>query len=106
MSALAQADNDAFSFRRKVMTESRIVEGVCLPVVGGHPDYDELLREALRVALRLDLKGDDWDAHYDRIRKLIDAYLSSPEGRGENVSNLMTRLASCAVDIIPMAANT
>jgi hypothetical protein len=82
-----------------------IVAGVRLPVVGGHADFDELLREALRVGLRLDIDRDDeWDDVYDRIRELIDAYLASPEGEGEDASNLMTRLASCVADVIPTAA--
>jgi hypothetical protein len=32
-------------------TQSRIVEGVCVP----NGDYDELLREAVRVALRKEM---------------------------------------------------
>jgi hypothetical protein len=43
--------------------QSRIVEGVCVPISYGLGDYDELLREAVRVALRMDMNParDDWD---------------------------------------------
>ena len=34
---------------------SRIVEGVCVPISDGVGDYDELLREAARVALRKEM---------------------------------------------------
>ena len=86
-----------------------IVAGVYLPTDGtGRPDYDELLCEAIRVALRLDINNDDeWDDLYGRIRSLINAYLKSPEGEGlgedQDVSHLMARLASCVADVIPLA---
>jgi hypothetical protein len=85
--------------------QSRIVEGVCVPISDGVGDYDELLREAVRVALRVDMNPtrDDWDDLYDRIRKLMAAYTASPEGEGEDACTLMARLAACVADVIPMA---
>ena len=86
--------------------QSRIVEGVCVTIHGGIGDYDELLREAIRVALRIDVNPtcDDWDDLYQRIRRLMVAYIASPEGEGEDTCTLMTRLAACVADVIPMAA--
>ena len=85
--------------------QSRIVEGVCVPISDAGGDYDELLREAVRVALRMDMNPgcDDWDVLYDRIRRLMAAYIASPEGEGEDTSTLMARLAACVADVIPMA---
>jgi len=75
--------------------QSRVVEGVCVPISHGLGDYDELLREAVRVALRVDMNParDDWDNLYKRIRRLMAAYIASPEGEGEDTCTLMTRLA-------------
>jgi hypothetical protein len=86
--------------------QSRMVAGVSVAI--GHdgiPDYDELLREALRVALRTDMNPahDDWPDLYLRISGLMDAYIHSPEGAGQNASILMSRLAACVADVIPMA---
>jgi hypothetical protein len=80
--------------------QSRIVEGVCCD-----GDYDELLREAVRVALRIDLDSthDDWDDLYDRIGRLIGAYIEGPEGKDEDTCILMKRLAACVSDVIPLA---
>jgi hypothetical protein len=87
--------------------QTRVVEGVCVPISHGGGDYDALLREAVRVALRMDIDdGDDpyeWDNLYDRIRRLIRAYIASPEGEGEDTCTLMARLAACVADVIPMA---
>ncbi len=85
--------------------QSRMIEGVSVAIYGGICDYDELLREAVRVALRIDTNptDDDWDDHYDRIRALTNAYVASPEGQGEDASTLMSRLAVCLADAIPMA---
>ena len=85
--------------------QSRIVEGVCVPISGGIGDYDELLREAVRVALRMDMNPmhDDWDDLYDRIRTLMAAYIASPEAEDKDTCTLMTRLAACVSDVIPMA---
>jgi hypothetical protein len=86
--------------------QSRMIEGVSVAIGhGGIPDYDELLREAVRIALRTDMNPthDHWDDLYDRIRALMDAYIHSPEGAGEDASTLMSRLASCVADVIPMA---
>jgi hypothetical protein len=79
--------------------QSRMVAGVCVP----DDDYDALLREAVRVALRMGTNPtrDDWDDLYDRIRGLMDAYFHSPEGRGADASMLMCRLAACIADVIP-----
>jgi hypothetical protein len=44
---------------------------------------------------------DDWDDLCDRIRRLMAAYIASPEG--EDACTLMTRLAACVADVIPMA---
>ncbi len=69
------------------------------------PSRRPATHEAVRVALRIDTNptDDDWDDHYGRIRALIDAYVASPEGRGEDASTLMSRLAVCIADVIPMA---
>jgi len=86
--------------------QSRVVEGVCVPISHGLGDYDELLREAVRVALRMDMnpaRGDWDDDLYDRIRRLMAAYIASPEGEGEDACTLMARLATCVADVIPMA---
>jgi hypothetical protein len=86
--------------------QSRMIESVSVAIGhGGIPDYDDLLREAVRIALRTDMNPthDDWDDLYDRIRALMDAYIHSPEGAGEDASTLMSRLASCVADVIPMA---
>jgi hypothetical protein len=83
--------------------QSRIVEGVCVPISKGIANYDELLREAIRVALRMDMNPvhDDWDELYNRIRRLMAAYIASPEGKGEDACTLMARLAACVADVIP-----
>jgi hypothetical protein len=85
--------------------QSRIVEGVCVPISDGVGDYDELLREAVRVALRTDMNParDDWDDLYDHVRTLMAAYIASPEGEGEDACTLMARRAICVADVIPMA---
>ena len=85
--------------------QSRIVESVCVPISDGLGNYDELLREAVRVALRMDMNParDDWDDLYERIRRLMDAYIASPEGEGQDTCTLMSRLAACVADVIPMA---
>jgi hypothetical protein len=46
---------------------------------------------------------DDWYDLDERIRRLMDAYIASPEGEGEDTCTLMTRLAACVADVIPMA---
>jgi hypothetical protein len=71
-------------------------------VVVAHYDYDEILREAIRVALRTNISADDdWDDLYTRIRQLMTAYIASPEGQGEDPSVLMARLAACIADVVP-----
>jgi len=92
-------------FSNYQVKQSRIVEGVSVPISHGVGDYDELLREAVRVALRMDINParDDWDDLYDRIWSLMAAYIASPEGEGEDACRLMTRLAACVADVIPMA---
>ena len=84
--------------------QSRIVEGVRVPI-SEVADYDELLREAVRVALRMDMNPvrDDWDDLYNRIRRLMAAYIASPAGEGLDTCTLMPRLAACVSDVIPMA---
>jgi hypothetical protein len=96
-----------------------MVAGVACRISNGI-DYDALLREALRVALRLDTdpENDNFDDIYNRIYELMDAYVHSPESddlfdvvdRGDVdsgagckfCSTLMTRLASCVADVIPL----
>jgi len=90
---------------RKEVQQSRMVAGVSVPIsYDGHADYDELLREAVRVALRTDLSPphDDFPGLRTRIRQLIDAYIESPEGRGEDAAIMMARLAACVADVIPV----
>jgi hypothetical protein len=55
-----------------------------VPISEGVGDYDELLREAVRVALRKEMNPgcDDRDDLYECIRRLMDAYIPSPEGEG------------------------
>jgi hypothetical protein len=88
----------------KQVTQNRTVAGVPIPILrGGCADYDELLREAVRVALRTDTSdNDDFHELYDRIRELICCYLESTEGDYDPCI-LMTRLAACVADVIPMA---
>jgi hypothetical protein len=86
--------------------QSRMIEGVSVAIgLGGIPDYDDLLREALRVALRTDMNPtrDDSSDIYYRICDLMDAYIHSPDGAGEDACILMTRLAACVADVIPTA---
>jgi len=80
-----------------ICRQSRMVMGVC--VADG--DYDELLREALRVAMRIDTDPvrDNFDECYDRIRALMRAYAESPEG--DDAVTMMTRLAASISDVIP-----
>ena len=40
--------------RSQADKQTPMVAGVCVPIDDGAGDYDELLREALRVALRID----------------------------------------------------
>ena len=86
-------------------TQSRMVAsvGVAIPD-DGIGDYDELLRESVRIALRMGTNPahDDWPELYDRIRELIDAYIGSPEGGDAPASMLMCRLAVCISDVIPL----
>jgi len=83
---------------------SRIVEGVCVPIFDGLGYYDELLREAVRVALRMNMNpvDDDDDDLCKRIERLMAAYIASPEGEGEDSITLMTRLAVSIADAIPV----
>ena len=86
--------------------QSRMIEGVSVAIgLDGIPNYDDLLREALRVALRTNMNPtrDDWPDIYYRICDLMDAYIHSPEGAGQGACILMTRLAACVADVIPMA---
>ena len=98
---------DMSSNKRNKTQQSRMVAGVSVRISDdGVGDYDELLREAIRVALRMDTNPayDDFSELYDRIRELIDAYIRSPEGAsaGENETILMCRLAACITDVIPV----
>lgn len=105
--------------RTRTMTNAsdqhRMIAGVRLPIFNnGLVDYDELLREAIRVALRIgtDPVWDDFPDLSDRYRELIDAYIRNPEGLGDdddvtdslraNTSMLMCRLVACIADIIPL----
>ena len=84
--------------------QTRVVEGVCMPICNGDCDYDELLREAVRVALRMNMNpvDDDDDDLCKRIERLMAAYIASPEGEGEDSITLMTRLAVSIADAIPV----
>ena len=98
-------------------TQHHMVAGVSVPLFdNGGIDYDELLREAIRVALRIGTNQveDDFPDLSDRIRELIDAYIRSPEGRpGDddevgvadilrpNTSMLMCRLVAEIAEVIP-----
>ena len=79
-----------------------LVAGVACQINNG-VDYDELLREAVRIALRMDTdpEYDDFDERYTRIHELMEAYVHSPEG-DDAPATLMTRLASCIADVIPL----
>jgi hypothetical protein len=78
-----------------------MVAGVCVP----DGDYDELLREAMRIALGMDTNPtrDDWHDRYVRIHELMHAYVHSEEGEGIDAPGLMARLACCIADVIPLA---
>jgi hypothetical protein len=101
---------DMSSNKRNKTQQSRMVAGVSVRISDdGAGDYDELLREAIRVALRMGTNPahDDWPELYDRIRELIDAYIRSPEGTCLDgteapTSMLMCRLATCIADVIPV----
>ena len=89
----------------KVHRQSHVVAGVCI----AEGDYDQLLCEALRVALGIDtyLLRDDWQREdtserYDRILQLINAYIDSPEGREACAPMLMARLACSILDVVPL----
>jgi hypothetical protein len=98
-------DGEKVVARRKMrfanpQKQSRMIEGVSVAI--GHdgiPDYDDLLREALRIALRTDMNPthDDWDDIYDRIRG--GRLHPQPGGRGPGRMHLDDSLA----DVIPMA---
>jgi hypothetical protein len=85
--------------------QSRMIEGVsCSIGYGGVVDYDALLREAIRLALRMEAGAPDdgaWNDLQDRIQSLMDAYVASPEGAGEDPAVLLTRLAVNIADVIP-----
>ena len=85
-------------FTRFTYRQSRMVAGVCVP----DGDYDELLREAMRIALGMDTNPtrDDTQDRYSRICELMDAYAHSAEG---DAPRLMARLACCITDVIPLA---
>jgi hypothetical protein len=89
--------------------QSKMVAGVSVRLnANGLYDYDELLRESLRIALRIDTtEHDDFSELYGRIRQLMNAYISSPEGTCLDgteapASMLMCRLAACISDVIPI----
>lgn len=78
-----------------------MVAGACVP----DGDYDELLREAMRIALGMDTNPtrDDTQDRYTRICELMVAYVHSAEGKGIDAPMLMARLACCITDVIPLA---
>jgi hypothetical protein len=91
--------------------QSKMVAGVSVPLnaTSGLYDYDELLSEALRVAMRIDTdpERDDFSELYGRIGELLDAYIGSPEGTCLDgteapTSTLMARLAVRLIDVIPL----
>ena len=85
--------------------QGQTIAGICVAISdNGFVDYDELLREAIRIALRFDTdpEYDDFDELYTRIHELMDAYIHSPEGDGVDTSMLMARLATCIADVIPL----
>ena len=92
------------NFTNNQSKQTRVVEGVCMPIWHGDCDYDELLREAVRVALRMNMNpvDDDDDDLCKRIERLMAAYIASPEGEGEDSITLMTRLAVSIADAIPV----
>jgi hypothetical protein len=77
----------------------KMVAGVACRINNG-VDYDELLREALRIDTVPEY--DDFDELYSRIHELLEAYIHSPEGDGVDTSMLMARLATCIADVIPL----
>jgi hypothetical protein len=85
-------DGEKVAARRKIrftdpQKQSRMIEGVSVAIWNdGIPDYDDLLREALRVALQTDMNPthDDWPDIYKRICGLMDAYIHSPDGAGQD----------------------
>jgi hypothetical protein len=84
---------------------SKMVAGVSVRLLDdGDADYDELLREALRIALRIDTHPthDDFNVLHTRITELMDAYIHGPEGADVDTAFLMARLAVCLIDVIPL----
>ena len=73
-------DNKKISLKQS-KTQHRTVAGVSVRIISddGAGDWDELLREAIRVALRIGTNPaeDDFDELYGRIHELIDAYIRS-----------------------------
>ena len=64
--------------------QSRIVEGVCVPISGGIGDYDELLSGPRRASDGHEPHAPRLDDLYERIWRLMAAYIASPEGEGED----------------------
>ena len=98
---MSSSRSDRMKFTGPTYQQSRMVAGVC--VADGN--YDELLREALRIALRIntDPARDDFHERYGRIKELMDAYVHSEQGEGIDAPGLMARLAICIIDVIPLA---
>lgn len=98
-------EQEDMSSNKRSKTQHRMVAGVSVAISDdGTGDWDELLRESLRVGLRIDTNPacDDFDELYARIKELINAYIDSPEGADAPASMLMCRLAACISDVIPM----
>lgn len=82
--------------------QSQMVEGVCVP----DGDYDELLREALRIALGIiDPCSGDFEERHARIHQLMCAYIRCDCEEGEEIDapTLMARLAVNISAVIPLA---
>src|SRR5262245_8051839 len=95
---MSSSKSDKMKFTSHTYQQSRMVAGVSVP---GN-DYDELLREALRVALLIDTTPrDDFRERYTRIHELMVAYTDSPEGN--DAPTMMARLAVAIIDVIPLA---
>ena len=71
---------DMSSNKRNKTQQSRMVAGVGVRISDdGVVDYDELLREAIRVGLRIDTNPacDEFPELYARIGELIDVKVST-----------------------------
>ena len=87
-----------------------MIAGVCVRLDKcGLYDYDELLREGLRLGLRIDTNPaqDDFHLLHTRIAELMQPYVdcelgAPPPVEPADISRLMAMLAVTVSDVIPL----